>query len=68
MYKQKKQIKKYIWALYHKLVLFLRKIYSFWYIPENEIEGYILGWTLSIAKHIFLSSTKVGLSDVDSPM
>ena len=33
--------------MYHELVLFLCKIKSFRYIPENEIEGDILGWTLS---------------------
>ena len=35
MYKQKKQVEKNIWDLYNKLVLFLREINIFWYIPEN---------------------------------
>ena len=42
-----KQVKKYIWALYHKFFPILCKINSFQYLPEYEIEGTILGWALS---------------------
>ena len=45
MYKQKKQVEKYIWALYRELVLFLKSRNCFRYVPENEIEGEILVWT-----------------------
>ena len=46
-HKRKKKVEKYIWDLYHELVLFLNKINKFQYIPENKIEGNILGWTTS---------------------
>ena len=40
-------IKKEIRALYRELVLFLRQINGFRYIPENESEGDVLGWNKS---------------------
>ena len=46
-YKGKNQAKKYMWDLHHKLVLFLQSRNCFCYIPDNEIEGGILGWTTS---------------------
>ena len=44
---REKQVKKYIWVLYHELVPFLQSRNCFRYVPENEIEGGILGWTPS---------------------
>ena len=44
-YKQKKQVKKYIWDLYQRLVLFLQIRNYFCYVPGNDIEGEILVWT-----------------------
>ena len=46
-YKQKKQIENYILALYQKLVLFLKSRNCFRYVPDNDIEGDIFGWTPS---------------------
>ena len=42
-------IREKIRALYRELVLFLRLINGFCYIPENEIEGGDLGWNKSQA-------------------
>ena len=47
MYKGKKQVEMYMWALHHELVLFLQIMIFFRYVPENEIKGDILGWTAS---------------------
>ena len=47
-YEEKEQIKTYIWDIYRKLILFLREINSFWCIIDHEIEGGVLGLTLSI--------------------
>ena len=48
MYDQIDLIEKQIRALYRELVLFLRSINIFRYIPENESEQPILGWNTSI--------------------
>ena len=45
--KENKQVEKYMWAPHHKLVLFLQIRNCFHYVRENNIEGYILGWTTS---------------------
>ena len=50
-YKGKKQVKKYIWVIHHKLVLFLQSRNYFRYVPENEIKGGVLGWTTSHANN-----------------
>ena len=47
MYKGKKQVKIYMWALHQELVLFLQIMNCFRYVPDNDIEGDILGWTTS---------------------
>ena len=47
MHKQKKQIENYIFALYQKLVQFLKSRNCFRYVPDNDIEGDIFGWTPS---------------------
>ena len=47
-YKGKKQVKIYMWDLHHELVLFQKSSNCFHYVPENDIEGGILGWTTSI--------------------
>ena len=47
-YKQKKQIENYIFALYQKLVIFLKSRNCFRYVPDNDIEGGVFGLTLSI--------------------
>ena len=52
-YDQIYQIEKYIRALYRKLVLLLRSINVFRYIPENESEREILGWNMSNAIEMF---------------
>ena len=52
MYKGEKQVKKYMWDIYHELVLFLPSRNCFRYIPDIEIEGDILGWTPSNGKYI----------------
>ena len=44
---REKHVKIYMWALHHELVLFQQSRNCFCYVPENEIEGYILGWTTS---------------------
>ena len=46
-YKGKKQVKIYMWALHHKLVIFQQSRNCFCCVPENEIEGGILGCTTS---------------------
>ena len=46
-YKGKKQVEIYMWDLHHKLVLLLESRNCFRYVPENEVEGGILGWTTS---------------------
>ena len=48
MHKGKKQVKKYIWVLYHELVIFLQSRNCLCYVPDNDIKGDILGWTLYI--------------------
>ena len=45
--KREKQTEIYMWALHHKLVLFQQSKNFFHYVPENDIEGDILGWTTS---------------------
>ena len=47
-YKGKKQVKIYMWALHHELVLFQKSRNCFRYVLENDIEGGILGWTTSM--------------------
>ena len=49
-YKGKEQVKIYMWALYHELVLLLQSRNYFSYVPENEIEGDILVWIMSTPK------------------
>ena len=46
-YKGEIQVKIYMRALHHELVLFQKSRNCFRYVPENEIEGNILGWTTS---------------------
>ena len=46
-----------MWALHHELVLFLQSRNCFWYVPDNDIEGDILGWNLSVNK----IDTRVGV-------
>ena len=36
-----------MWALHHEFFLFQKSRSYFSYVPENEIEGDILGWTTS---------------------
>ena len=43
-----KQVKTYMWVIYHELVLFLQSRNYFHYVPENEIKEDILGWTISL--------------------
>ena len=50
--KGKKQVKKYMRALHHESVLFLQSRNLFFYVPDNEIEGDILGWTTSVAVNL----------------
>ena len=45
--KGKTQVEIYMWYLHHELVLFLQSRNCFCYVPDNEIEGDILGWTTS---------------------
>ena len=47
MYKGKKQVEKYMWYRYQKLVLFLQGGIFFLYVPENDIKEGILGWSTS---------------------
>ena len=47
MYKQKKHVKKYIWALNHEFFISLKSRNCFRYVLDNKIKGEILGWTLS---------------------
>ena len=44
-YKGEKHVEKYLWALYHGLVLLPQSRNCFRYVPDNDIEGEILGWT-----------------------
>ena len=46
-YKREIQVQIYMWDLHHKLVLFQQSRNIFCYVPENEIEGDILGWNPS---------------------
>ena len=39
-------------ALHHESVLFLQIRNCFCYVPDNEIEGGILGWTTSVAVNL----------------
>ena len=41
----RKQVKIYMWALHHKLVLFQKGRNCFCYAPEKEIKGGSMGWT-----------------------
>ena len=50
-YKKKKQVEKYIWSLYHELVLFQKIRNCFRYIPDNDIEGDILVWNPSMVEY-----------------
>ena len=43
----KKQVEKYIWFLYHKLVLLLKSRNCFCYVPDNDTKGEILVWNPS---------------------
>ena len=47
-YKGKKQVEKYMWAIHHELFLFQQSRNCFPYVPDNEIEGGILGWNPSL--------------------
>ena len=47
MYKGKKQAEIYMRAPHPELVLFQQSRNCFCYVPDNEIEGDILGWTTS---------------------
>ena len=58
-YKQNKQVEKYIWALYHKLVLFLQIRNCFRYVPENDIEEDILVWTPSDVSYLIVLFCRV---------
>ena len=50
---EKKQVEIYMWALHHELVQFLQSSKCFRYIPDNDIKGDILGWTmLSMKTHL----------------
>ena len=53
--KGKKQVKKYMRALHHESVLFLQSRNLFFYVPDNEIEGDILGWTTSYMLAVLMS-------------
>ena len=44
---KKKQVKIYMLALNHELVLFQKSRNYFRYVPDNEIKGDILRWTTS---------------------
>ena len=44
---REKNVKKYMWALYHELFLFLQSSNCFCYVPDNDIKGDILVWTTS---------------------
>ena len=37
-----------MWSLYQELVLFLQSKNCFRYVPDNDTEGDILGWTSSL--------------------
>ena len=68
--KGKKQVKIYMWALHHKLVLFQQSMNCFWYVLENETEGNILGWTTStrhtdLSPHRFVTGRGKGASFCD---
>ena len=58
-----KEVKKYIQVLYHELVLFLKSRNCFCYVPDNDIEGNILGWTPSLASST-MTATGFGLMEV----
>ena len=61
----KKQVEKYIWAIYQKLVLFLQGR-IFLCVPENDIERDILGWTLSTGKQTwFPVTTKYNFTSIN---
>ena len=47
----KKQVEIYMWGLHHELVLFLQSRNCFHYVLEDEVEGGILGWTISKLLH-----------------
>ena len=47
MYKGEVQVKIYMLDLHHGLVLFQKIRNIFCYVPDNEIEGEILGWNPS---------------------
>ena len=48
-YDKSDQIEKEVRALYWELVLFLRSIKSFRYLPQNESEQPVLGWNTSLS-------------------
>ena len=54
--KGKKQVKIYMWYLHHELVLLQQSRNCFCYVPDNDIEGDILGWTTSYSQHKISSS------------
>ena len=51
---REKQVEIYMWALHHELVLFQKSRNCFRYVPENEIEGYILVWTMSRVRYDYI--------------
>ena len=55
------QIDLIIRALYHKLVLFLRSINSFCYIPDNESEHPVLGWNISLRVLVTIGKRSYGV-------
>ena len=59
---QRKTGKKYIWFLYHKLVLFLQISNCFCYVPDNYIKGEILGCKPSSVLAQMTCISKVGYS------
>ena len=50
-YKGEKQVEICMWDLHHGLVLFQQSRNYFRYVPENDIEGEILGWTTSYTNY-----------------
>ena len=49
-YKGETQVKIYMRALRHELVVFQKIMICFRYVPENEIEEDMLGWNPSNSK------------------
>ena len=48
---RRKQVEIYMWYLHHELILFLQSMNCFSCVPDNEIEGDILGWNMSYTTH-----------------